>query len=670
MKPIIRMLVGVLIAALGLSTLPVGARETVHAQAGTPQYEQAACMFTLPAGMVEGRDITCGYLTVPERYEDPQGPTIRLAVAIIKSKSPNPQPDPVFFAQGGPGGSTLDLFPGLLMDHPLRENHDLVLFDQRGTLYSQPKLACPEIFDETLKVLDKDLSDAESNQLYRQAADACRARLAGAGVELSAFHNLGNAQDVDSPRQALGYDQINFYGVSYGTLLALHVMREFPNGLRSVILDGVVPPQIDFNFEATRTIDGAFTQLFEACAADTDCNHDYPELEKVFFDQVAALDKQPVTISLSDPQTGKVYPALINGDALIQTLVQAIYSSELLPLLPKMIYDVRAGEYTLVERVLSIVTFDQTVMEGMYYSVICAEDGTYDPAKVDYTGIRPRLLKNENADSQAFSQLCADWNVTQIGAQADAPVVSSVPTLILNGRFDPVTPERYGKLVAQTLENSYVFTFPNTAHGAIGNECANQMMESFVNKPNATPDSACLGQQKLKFITSKDVIDFPVMIKALNLDVASLVQVGLMALLVLALLSAWVVYPLAWIVRVARGREGRATPPLGKLAPWVALLSGLVVLIYGVGLAIATANMVQANDMLILVGIAAKYRWVFVLPPIFTVLALGMLFLAAMGWSGKFWSGWRKVYYTLLALAAAGCVALMAVTGGLAGWMG
>jgi len=310
------------------------------------------------------------------------------------------------------------------------------------------------------------------------------------------------------------------------------------------------------------------------------------------------------------------------------------------------------------------------VMEGMYYSVLCAEDGVYDASKVDYSGIRPRMMQNEKADSQAFAQVCADWNVTQIGAQADQPVVSSVPTLLLNGRFDPVTPERYGKLVAQTLDHSFLFTFPNTAHGAIGNDCANQMMETFVNHPEQSPDAACLAQQHLKFITSKDVIDFPVMIKALNLDVASLLKIGLMALLVLALLSAWLIYPLAWLVRVARSREGRPTPPLGHLAPWVALLSGLVALAYCVGLVIATAGMVQANDLLILVGIAAKYRWVFVLPPIFSVLALGMLFLAAVGWSGRFWSGWRKAYFTLLALAAAGCVALMAVTGALVGWMG
>ena len=116
-KPSMRILLGIFTAALLISTTPVLTRTAARAQAANPQFTPAACMFTLPDGLVEGTDINCGYLQVPERYEDPQGPSIRLAVAVIKSQSANPDPAPVFFAQGGPGGSTLDAFPGLLKDH-------------------------------------------------------------------------------------------------------------------------------------------------------------------------------------------------------------------------------------------------------------------------------------------------------------------------------------------------------------------------------------------------------------------------------------------------------------------------------------------------------------------------------------------------------------------------
>jgi pimeloyl-ACP methyl ester carboxylesterase len=308
MKLFSRLALGLLIAALLVSFASAISTQVVQAQTPAADYQTAPCMFTLPGGVQEGVDVTCGYLTVPERYEEPQGPTIRLAVAIIKSTSANPQADPVFFAQGGPGGSTIDTFTQILFKSPLRAERDLVLFDQRGTLYSSPKLACPEFLDETLKVLDKDLSNEETNRLYREAADACHARLVGEGVNLSAFNSVENAHDIASLREALGYAEYNFYGVSYGTLLGLHLMRDFPQGLRSVILDAVVPPQVDFNFEAVRTIDRAYTELFNACAADAECGRAYPNLEKVLFDLVDRLDKHPVTIQLANPETGEGYP--------------------------------------------------------------------------------------------------------------------------------------------------------------------------------------------------------------------------------------------------------------------------------------------------------------------------------------------------------------------------
>jgi pimeloyl-ACP methyl ester carboxylesterase len=670
MKLFSRLALGLLIAALLVSFASAISTQVVQAQTPAADYQTAPCMFTLPGGVQEGVDVTCGYLTVPERYEEPQGPTIRLAVAIIKSTSANPQADPVFFAQGGPGGSTIDTFTQILFKSPLRAERDLVLFDQRGTLYSSPKLACPEFLDETLKVLDKDLSNEETNRLYREAADACHARLVGEGVNLSAFNSVENAHDIASLREALGYAEYNFYGVSYGTLLGLHLMRDFPQGLRSVILDAVVPPQVDFNFEAVRTIDRAYTELFNACAADAECGRAYPNLEKVLFDLVDRLDKHPVTIQLANPETGEGYPALLNGDGMIQTLFQGLYSTELLPMLPKMIYDVNAGKYTLLERVQSILTFDQTTMEGMYYSVICAEDGTYDPNKVDTSGIRARLLKGETESNKAFDQVCKDWNVSQLGAHADEPVKSDIPTLILNGRFDPVTPEPYGRLVAQTLSKNYLFTFPNTGHGAINDSCADSMMKDFVAKPAQAPDAGCIGKTQIDFVTSKDVVDFPVLIKGLNLDVPSMVKVGALALLLLGLLTAWFVYPLAWLVRVVRGLPGRETPFYGHLAPWVALLAGLLALAFSIALVVATVQMIAANDSLILFGISASYRWIFIFPPLVALVAMAMALLAAAGWTGAYWSGWRKVYFILLTLSALGCVVLMAITGALTGLIG
>ena len=640
----------------------------VRAQADVPRLEKTSCMFPLPEGVTEGVDVDCAVLIVPRRYEDPQGATLRLAVAIIRSTSPNPRRDAIVFNQGGPGGSTIDYFSQVLFDSPLRAERDLVLFDQRGTLYSEPALMCPEFLDETLKVLDKDLSDEEENRLFRQAADACRDRLVREGIDLSAFNSLENAHDIESLRQALGLEKINLYGVSYGTLLALHTLREHPEGLRSLILDAVVPPQIDFNPESARTMDRAFTELFHACAADPECNRDFPNLETVFFEEVDRLDAHPVMIQLMDPDTGERYKALLDGDGLIQTLFQTLYSSELIPLLPKMIYDVRANRFTLIERVQSLITFDRTMAEGMYYAVICAEDGDFDPRSVKYDGIRPRLVKGEQEGNETFVQVCRDWNVRQLGKQVDEPVSSDLPVLILNGRFDPITPEAYGEMVAQTLPNSVMFTFPNTGHGAIGDACADQVMGEFLDDPARRPEAACLKEAKVDFITSQDVVDFPVLIRALNLDPWALALMGSLGLGIFSLLSAWVVFPLAWLARLVRGRTGPPAPWLLRLAPWVASLQALCGAFFLGGLAVAGFQMVAENDIRIFFGLPARWRWIFTFPVLSVPLTLVMVVTAAAGMHGGYWRLWRKIYFLLLTLAALGCTGLYLAAGALIFW--
>ncbi|GAP07587.1 MAG TPA: transporter [Anaerolinea thermolimosa] len=658
------------LVALCLTVIACGffSPRTVQAQAEVPRLEKTSCMFPLPEGVTEGVDVDCAYLIVPQRYEDPQGETLRLAVAVIRSTSPNPRRDALVFNQGGPGGSTIDYFSQVLFDSPLRAERDLVLFDQRGTLYSEPALMCPEFLDETLKVLDKDLSDEEENRLFRQAADACRDRLLREGVDLSAFNSLENAHDIESLRVALGLEKINLYGVSYGTLLALHALREHPEGLRSLILDAVVPPQIDFNPESARTMDRAFTELFNACAADAECNRDFPNLEKVFFEEVDRLDAHPVMIQLMDPETGERHRALLNGDGLIQTLFQTLYSSELIPLLPKMIYDVRANRFTLIERVQSLITFDRTMAEGMYYAVVCAEDGDFDPRSVKYDGIRPRLVKGEQEGNETFVQVCRDWNVRQLGKQADEPVFSDLPVLILNGRFDPITPETYGEMVAQTLPNSYLFTFPNTGHGAIGDACADQIMVEFLDDPSHRPEAACLKEAKVDFVTTQDVVDFPVLMRALNLDPWALVLLGGLILGVTGLLSAWVVFPLAWLARLVSGRAGAPAPWLLRLAPWVAGFLALFGVFFLGGLAVAGFRMVTENDIRIFFGIPARWRWIFTFPVLSVPLTLVMVVQAVAGLRRGYWRLWRKVYFLLLTLVALSCIGLYLAVGALRFW--
>ncbi len=184
----------------------------------------------------------CGYLFVPEDRTQPNSPLVQLAVAIVRSSSPNPAPDPVVFLQGGPGAHSLDMLAGLNTIYnnspfyDILSQRDLILFDQRGVGYSLPSLNCPEVDDQTYQDLSLNLSREEAQLHSVHSYQACHDRLVQDGKNLEAFTSAASAADVNDLLLALEYEKWNLLGVSYGTRLALTVMRDFPEGVRSVIL--------------------------------------------------------------------------------------------------------------------------------------------------------------------------------------------------------------------------------------------------------------------------------------------------------------------------------------------------------------------------------------------------------------------------------------------------
>ena len=243
-------------AALTVLALALGAR--AHA---APPFEPGACAFPLPPSRTAA-SVRCGALVVPENRDEPTGRTLRLAVAVFKNPSATTASDPIVYLSGGPGGSALEylrytfdpLFAGLSPS-----GRDVVVFDQRGVGVSQPALDCAL---ET-GTLDDWLS--------------CGERLR-ATADLGQYHTAWNAADVNDLRIALGYDRINLWGASYGTRLALDVMRDYPQAVRSVVLDSVYPPDVDLQVDAPANAQRAFDHLFASCAAEASCAAAFPDL--------------------------------------------------------------------------------------------------------------------------------------------------------------------------------------------------------------------------------------------------------------------------------------------------------------------------------------------------------------------------------------------------------
>jgi pimeloyl-ACP methyl ester carboxylesterase len=501
----LRLLSALLSVALVIGLVPLGLPPApVQAQSA---FFETDCPMPLPAEAIEGEDITCGWVEVPAQHSAPSGPTIRLMVAVIPSTSDSPAPDPLTFAQGGPGGSTLDLYALLAgeLGAPFRAERDIVLVEQRGTLYSEPYLFCDEAFDAGLKVIDQILSDEELIALSEQAYTACQQRFEEDGIEFGWFDSVENAADVVYVMEALGYQTFNFYGVSYGTMLGQHLLRDFPDRLRSVILDAVAPLDEDFASYVPNSAQRSLDLLFSTCAADAACSEAYPTLEADFYSVVETLNASPVEVEVVDSATGDSYTVLLNGDGLIGFIFFLFYITELIPSLPGFIQDVAAGDYSLIQGLADFYFFDRTFADAMYLAVVCAEDPDVIEGEAIYAKVNPLVVAamDGRADIQSA---CATINVEAFESFIDENPTSDVPTLLINGEFDPITPPAGAEFVAESLSNSFTFIFPGIGHGVyLSQPCAEGMMVEFLADPFTEPASDCVDDYQITFEVPFDI---------------------------------------------------------------------------------------------------------------------------------------------------------------------
>jgi pimeloyl-ACP methyl ester carboxylesterase len=465
---------------------PVWRPEPVALLAYVPLYEPAACQFPEPSGY----EIECGYLTVPEDRSQVTGRQIRLHTAIVKSASANPEPDPVVHLVGGPGGSLLDdIVPylGRGGDEILKKR-DYVLFNQRGTHYAEPFLACPGRTEIEWELAEQGLTLEERNRRQVEFLLDCHDDLIDQGINLSAYNSAENAADVNDLRIALGYGQTNLYGVSYGSRLALTTMRDHPTGIRSAIIDAVLPLQANLNQEITLNAHRAFHAVFEDCAADADCSQAHPDLETTFYRVVDELNTHPVSLQLS---RGLV---VVDGYAFVDALFGLLYSTDAIPWIPFLIEEASHGEYP--ELSIFAVPGRSTRGWGMHYSIWCREEVPFESQEeaLVLAADLPPLYSDLFATAFDWT-VCESWKAGVADPIENQAVVSDIPTLVLSGRYDPVTPPAWGRLAAETLANSFVYEFPSLAHGAMrSNACALEIGLQFLDDPTAAPDASCLDE--------------------------------------------------------------------------------------------------------------------------------------------------------------------------------
>ena len=427
---------------------------------------------------------------------------IKLHVAIVRSWNENPTRDPLVLLQGGPGVASLDNMEGWisLFGKHLTDG-DLIVLDQRGTGYSQPSLDCPEAEEVQYASYAENLSTADEESRYFQALKKCQERLVASGIDTAAYTTAANAADVNDLRLALGIKEWNLYGVSYGSRLALTILRDYPEGVRSAILVSVYPPKADKYAELAANGERALNLIFERCAANADCNQVYPNLKDTFYNLVDQLDSEPVSIQLAPPTTSDAYEFVVNGDRLINIFFDLLYQTNQLPKLPWLIYQLQDDHW---ETLPGMIWRDQFInewwSEGMYTALECAEEVPFSPPEAIEAAnavVTPRFWRAMN--NIAVQEMCAGWETGPVSLIEDQPVVSDIPVLILNGDNDPITTNIWAQMAAETLSNSQYFEFSGFGHAVLSPEldnllCQKTIVDAFIKDPEVPVDGSCVAE--------------------------------------------------------------------------------------------------------------------------------------------------------------------------------
>lgn len=446
----------------------------------------------------KGQAYTFGYLEVPENRDQPNGSTIRLPVYIFKSRSKTPQPDPVLYTVGGPGSTSMRAAQ-YMNYYQYLDDRDLILFEQRGTTYAQPHLDCPEWAEAVYRSNLPGLTASTGDSLRLRAAAACRDRLQAKGIDLNAYHTNAIAADIEDLRKVLGIKQYNLLTISYSTKIAQVLMRDYPETIRSVVMDSPLPLEFNYDEESNANLLRAFDKLLDDCATDPDCETAFPKLKNRFYQFLADRSEDPLKLEVMHPEKEKIETFYLKGRDLI-ALLGTGYTGDI-PNVPMRIEEVLSGNYS------SIIPQLQDLLSGpgdgagmgMRLSVWCAEETPFaSREKIRLETEKYPAIKG--LSPAVFSpEVCEVWGVSALGERENQAVRSDIPTLIISGEYDNATPPEPAAQMQQHLSNSYHIVFKGWHHTPTtywSDPCGMAVANAFFNNPEQKPDLECL--QRIK----------------------------------------------------------------------------------------------------------------------------------------------------------------------------
>lgn len=457
-----------------------------------PRFKSAACPADVTSEIL--LDHRCGYLTVPEHRSKPAGRTIELFVLIVEPPGDDPPPDPLL-SLGGELGEVGDY--SSVIPVAARVNRQFIVLEPRGSARSRPSLACSEVAAAEWELLSIATSDPAYDGTFLAAASACYERLVAQGVDPAAYNVAEMAADVEDLRTAMDIEEWNVTSIGDSSLIALEVMRRFPEHLRSVILDSPTFPS-DGGFttaaEATRQV---LDEVARACRVQPTCIARFPDVADAFDEAVARLEERPVRIRMTVEPGAPPIELVVDGGMLVRLIrwyAAGVSGAWNAAVVPAMVYDALHGRYSAS---FDLLTDHPTCIgyhavcdrgawtHGLYYSVLC-HDGP--PITGSWTTNGDDLAK---AFAHPYAALCGAWRVPAAEQLAEL-VQSDVPTLILVGLVDPLVSRSSIGEATTGLSRGFVVSVPGEGANLLSRECPREIRNAWLEDPITPPDTTCL----------------------------------------------------------------------------------------------------------------------------------------------------------------------------------
>jgi pimeloyl-ACP methyl ester carboxylesterase len=429
--------------------------------------------------------VLCGKIDVFEDRTAQTGRKIDLHVVLLPALDSKPAPDPVFFLSGGPGQGAAKIASGgedSLMSQ-LRRQRDLVFIDQRGTGDSYPlncnlssnHVAAQNYFDELFPL---------------ERIRACRTALERVS-DLELYTTPIAMADLEEARVALGYEKINLYGISYGTLAALQYLHRYPKRVRALALAGVATPAAKLPLHFAKGAQAAMNKLLQDCAAEEGCRAAFPDLQADFARALARLDSAPVSFVIPHPKSREAQSVRMSRGVFTEQLKNLLYDLTSASFVPLLIHRAARGEWTAFGKIVAGASMNATHAPslGTYLTVTCSESVPF---------INDDEIVRETSGTfmgdyriRAQRQACREWPRGKVPATYFEPVISPAPVLMLSGELDGATPAQLGADAARSLSNSRQILLRNTAH-RYTSDCVTGIIAQFIAKGSAQElDIAC-----------------------------------------------------------------------------------------------------------------------------------------------------------------------------------